>query len=386
MQRKALYSRATRTRSGASSRWLGAHRSASDWSGAPEPEPDLGPSLTARIAGALQRFAKRHERPLLVLLSVALTLGALGGYRLTHPPARALTQDDINDAVHYTLAHTPPPPADSAIAAAVIAPDVVEVEGFLSPAHAAALARREHKGQGGKAAPGEGATPNPERPSGPRALTPPPREPPSPRATPHKLPGAPPQASPGGKTAKPDEPEPDAIGSGVVVDQTGKVLTALHVITGTDRWVVVFADGTHSDATLVGSQPENDLAVLQPKHLPDELQPAALAGTGGLVPGDEVVATGFPFGIGPSVSAGVVSGLEREFVDPDNDNVTLKHLIQFDAAVNPGNSGGPLVNRKGEVIGIVTAILNPSGQHVFAGIGFAVPIQNAMAAVGENPL
>ncbi len=200
-------------------------------------------------------------------------------------------------------------------------------------------------------------------------------------ATPERAPGD--AHSSGPSTADPD---PDAIGSGVVMDQNGKILTALHVVAGTDRWVVVFSDGTQSDADLVGSQPQNDLAVLQPKHLPDELQPATLASTAGLRPGDQVVATGFPFGIGPSVSAGVVSGLKREFTDPDNTRVKLTNLIQFDAAVNPGNSGGPLVNRDGEVIGIVTAIVNPSGARVFAGIGFAVPIENAARAIGDNPL
>ena len=119
----------------------------------------------------------------------------------------------------------------------------------------------------------------------------------------------------------PDEPEPDSIGSGVVIDESGQILTSLHVISS-DRplgwWSS--ADGTESDADFVGAQAENDLAVLQPKHIPDELQPAILASTAGLKPGDEVVATGFPFGIGPSVSSGVVSGLGREFVDPEESN------------------------------------------------------------------
>ena len=106
--------------------------------------------------------------------------------------------------------------------------------------------------------------------------------------------------------------------------------------------------------------------------------------TGDLLPGDQVVAVGFPFGIGPSASAGVVSGLKREFRSPDGKQM-LTNLIQFDAAANPGNSGGPLVTMDGEVVGIVTAILNPSRQRVFIGIGFAVPIENAAAAVGMPP-
>ncbi len=99
--------------------------------------------------------------------------------------------------------------------------------------------------------------------------------------------------------------------------------------------------------------------------------------------GDEVIAVGFPFGIGPSVSAGIVSGLRREYRSPNGKALT--NLIQFDAAVNPGNSGGPLVTADGEVVGIVTAILNPTDQRVFIGIGFAVPIENAAAAIGLSP-
>ena len=96
------------------------------------------------------------------------------------------------------------------------------------------------------------------------------------------------------------------------------------------------------------------------------------------------MAIGFPFGIGPSVSAGVISGLGREYQTADGKRV-LTNLIQFDAAVNPGNSGGPLITPEGEVIGIVTGLLNPSEQRVFIGIGFAVPIENAAGAVGLSP-
>ena len=179
---------------------------------------------------------------------------------------------------------------------------------------------------------------------------------------------------------------PDTTGSGVVIDDKGDILTNLHVISSTDRWVVTFADGSKSDARVVNVQPENDLAIIRANTSPDDLKPATLASTRDLNPGDMVTAVGFPFGIGPSVSSGVVSGLKREFYDEDSKKGRLTNLIQFDAAVNPGNSGGPLVNRDGEVVGIVTALYNPTGQHVFAGMGFAVPIENAAKAVGENPL
>jgi S1-C subfamily serine protease len=97
-----------------------------------------------------------------------------------------------------------------------------------------------------------------------------------------------------------------------------------------------------------------------------------------------VVAVGFPFGIGPSTSAGVVSGLDRSFRSPEGKQV-MTGLIQFDAAANPGNSGGPLVTMDGQVVGIVTAILNPNEQRTFVGIGFAVPIENAAGAAGLPP-
>jgi len=118
--------------------------------------------------------------------------------------------------------------------------------------------------------------------------------------------------------------------------------------------------------------------------LPDDLAPATLRSTNDLAPGDHVVAVGFPFGIGPSATAGIISGLKREYRSREGKRI-LTNLIQFDAAANPGNSGGPLVTADGEVVGIVTGILNPTPQNVFIGIGFAVPIENAAAAAGLSP-
>jgi S1-C subfamily serine protease len=174
------------------------------------------------------------------------------------------------------------------------------------------------------------------------------------------------------------------VGTGVVIVDKGIILTNLHVVLGAKKVGVVFADGTESEATVVGAQPENDLAVLQAKTLPDDLAAATMRSTADLVPGDRVIAVGFPFGIGPSVSEGVVSGLRREYRSPEGKRV-LTNLIQFDAAANPGNSGGPLVTMDGEVVGIVTGILNPTSQRVFIGIGFAVPIENAASAAGLSP-
>jgi S1-C subfamily serine protease len=173
-------------------------------------------------------------------------------------------------------------------------------------------------------------------------------------------------------------------GSGVVIVDKGIILTNLHVVSGAEWVDVTFADGTESEATVIATRPEQDLAVLQAKTLPDDLTPATLRSTHDLVPGDEVVAVGFPFAIGPSASSGVISGLRREFVSPLGKRL-LTNLIQFDAAANPGSSGGPLVTMDGEVIGIVTAILNPTEQRVFVGIGFAVPIEDASSAFGLSP-
>lgn len=189
----------------------------------------------------------------------------------------------------------------------------------------------------------------------------------------------------------PDAPDADVpsereaqSGTGVVIVDTGVILTNLHVVHGAKSIKVFFSDGLESDAMVVGVQPEHDLAVLQAKTIPDDLYAATLRSTAGLRPGEPVVAVGFPFGIGPSVSAGVISGLGREYQTADGKRV-LTNLIQFDAAVNPGNSGGPLVTPEGEVIGIVTGLLNPTEHRVFIGIGFAVPIENAAGAVGLSP-
>jgi S1-C subfamily serine protease len=174
------------------------------------------------------------------------------------------------------------------------------------------------------------------------------------------------------------------VGTGVVIVDKGVILTNLHVVLGAKKIGVVFADGLETEASVIGAQPEHDLAVLQAKTIPDDLEAATMRSTGDLLPGDRVIAVGFPFGIGPSVSEGVISGLRREYRSPEGKRL-LTNLIQFDAAANPGNSGGPLATMDGEVVGIVTGILNPTAQRVFIGIGFAVPIENAAAAVGLSP-
>ena len=181
-----------------------------------------------------------------------------------------------------------------------------------------------------------------------------------------------------------DQDKESGVGTGVVIKDDGTILTNFHVIAGAKKLKVTFFDGTEAEATVISVQPEKDLAVIKPQKIPDDLEPAILGSSQQLLPGDMVVAVGFPFGIGPSVSAGVVSGLNRQFKSPDGTQV-LQGLIQFDAAANPGNSGGPLVNMSGEVVGIVTAILNPTSARTFIGIGFATTIESAGSAVGLPP-
>ena len=175
-----------------------------------------------------------------------------------------------------------------------------------------------------------------------------------------------------------------SVGTGVVIMDKGVILTNLHVVQGTVSIKVTFADGSESSAAIVNVQPANDLAVLQAAIIPDDLQAATLRSTTGLRPGDQVMAVGYPFGIGPSASAGVISGVRRTLNASENEH-PMSNLIQFDAAANPGNSGGPLVTMDGEVVGIVTAIYNPNEQRTFIGIGFAVPVENAASAAGLSP-
>ena len=185
--------------------------------------------------------------------------------------------------------------------------------------------------------------------------------------------------------ARPGHPDVQRnVGTGVVIVDTGTILTNLHVVAGAPRLRVEFADGHEADASIVALEPHQDLAVIQAKSIPDDLTAATMRSTRDLAVGDRVVAVGFPFGIGPTATAGVISGLHREFRSPEGERL-LTNLIQFDAAANPGNSGGPLVSADGEVIGIVTAIMNPTEQRVFIGIGFAVPIETAASAAGMSP-
>jgi putative serine protease PepD len=171
------------------------------------------------------------------------------------------------------------------------------------------------------------------------------------------------------------------LGTGVVVANDGTILTANHVIAGGGTISVTFADGTTTNAAVAAADPKLDVATLTPAQLPQVVVPATLGG--GASVGAPVVAIGNPLGLTDSVSAGVISGLGRT---ADTDHGTFSGLIQFDASVNPGSSGGPLLDARGLVIGIVVSLAAPDGKDAFAGIGFAVPIGAALGGTtGKGP-
>jgi S1-C subfamily serine protease len=183
---------------------------------------------------------------------------------------------------------------------------------------------------------------------------------------------------------KEDEESGFGLGSGVVVDNFGNILTSLHVVEGARQITVTFADGTESPAEVVMEMPEVDLAVLQAYDTPLFVVPAVLGNPNSMRVGDEAFVVGNPFGLYSSLSAGVISGFDRIFRMP-NSGIEIPGMIQFDAAANPGNSGGPLLNRSGHVIGIVTGLANPTDGNFFVGIGFAVPINIAVGGMGSPP-
>lgn len=174
------------------------------------------------------------------------------------------------------------------------------------------------------------------------------------------------------------------IGAGVVINENGEILTAHHVVSGALTINVHFVDGSQTKAAILSAEPENDIAVLTLLETPGLIVPAVLGSPGAMRVGDEAFAVGNPLGLVASMSAGVISGFDRS-IPVDENGQRLEGLIQFDTAVNPGNSGGPLLNRQGQVVGIVTALANPSEQNFFVGIGFAVPIGTAVAAGGGGP-
>jgi S1-C subfamily serine protease len=175
-----------------------------------------------------------------------------------------------------------------------------------------------------------------------------------------------------------------SLGTGVVIDEGGDILTALHVVNDSTTIELIFADGSKSTGQIAAKQPENDIAVIKPDKPPALLVPAVLGNPRAMHIGDEAYVVGNPFGLYSSMSAGVISGFDRSF-QPIGTDLKLQGLIQIDAAVNPGNSGGPLLNRAGQVIGIIEGLVNPTDKDFFVGIGFAVPINIAAGAAGLPP-
>ena len=171
------------------------------------------------------------------------------------------------------------------------------------------------------------------------------------------------------------------LGTGVIVNADGTILTAYHVVDHAATIEVVYADGTRSAAEVAAADEARDIAVLRPATLPSVVVPAVL-GTDGMGVGLPIVAVGNPLGLDDTTTSGVISALDRTI--RGDDGTTQGGLIQFDAAVNPGSSGGPLLNSAGEVIGIVIALADPSDDGFFIGIGFAVPIGIAVAAGGGD--
>jgi len=162
------------------------------------------------------------------------------------------------------------------------------------------------------------------------------------------------------------------LGSGFVYDNNGHIITNDHVVSGGGRVDVTFLDGTVYRASLIGSDPFTDLAVLYVEEVPPEkLVPLPLADSSAIRVGEQVAAIGNPFGLSGSMSAGIISGLGRLIPAQEAGDFSIPDVIQTDAPINPGNSGGPLLNMRGEVIGINSAIYSTTGQ--FAGVGFAIP-------------
>ncbi|MEA2660774.1 MAG: hypothetical protein QOH08_346 [Chloroflexota bacterium] len=175
-----------------------------------------------------------------------------------------------------------------------------------------------------------------------------------------------------------------SLGSGVIIDDAADILTALHVVADATKITVTFADGSTYEAQIFARQPDNDIAGIRAMGHPDQMAIATMGNANALNVGDDAIVIGNPFGLSRSLSTGVISGLHRSIQPPGADK-PMTELIQFDASVNPGNSGGPLFNRDGDVVGIVSGLANPNGQASFAGIGFAVTIQSAGGAVGVPP-
>jgi len=171
-----------------------------------------------------------------------------------------------------------------------------------------------------------------------------------------------------------------AVGTGMVIDMQGDILTNYHVIQGATSIKVTLEDGSEYDASLVGTAPQNDLALLKADMPSSSIVPVQMGDSSAVKVGDAVITIGYPYALDQSVSAGIVSGLDRDETSSTN-SASLTGLIQVDAAINPGNSGGPLVNAAGQVVGINTMIESPVDG--FTGVGMAIPINQAKSLLSQ---
>ncbi|MEZ4713090.1 MAG: trypsin-like peptidase domain-containing protein [Caldilineaceae bacterium] len=279
-------------------------------------------------------------------------LGALAGlalYDYLTPPPEPLTGRDVENILVEAMASATPEPAYSSLVYQAILPSIVYIKTFDAP-------------------PGGGDVAHADDAESAQSMT----------AISYQ----------NAARYQPGDEDPNAedfgLGAGVIINEDGVILTALHVVATAGAIEITFADGTETTAEIVGAEPENDIAVLQPGLLPELFLPATLGNPGAVQVGDEAYVVGHPLDLQASMSAGVISGLDRSY-HFSHTAQDLTGLIQFDAAVNSGNSGGPLLNRYGQVIGIVTGLVNPTNQGVFIGVGMAVPIDVAAGGVGGGP-
>ena len=303
-------------------------------------------AVPPRLAAARTRAAARIRKSAPFASGVVAALIAIVLYGIANPGPKPLTSGDVAQSVASALASVTPAPPFSQFAYQAVAPSLVLIQTQGAAGSDTGTGAAPSNGPGGSPAPDGSAEPSPSAVIGTPTVA-------------------------GG------------LGSGVVIDAAGDILTALHVVADATAIQVTFADGTSSPAQIVNTQPTNDIAVLQADQPPATIVPAVLGNPRSVAVGSEAFVLGNPFGLTGSFSAGVVSGLNRSF--QLSNGTQLQGLIQVDAAVNPGNSGGPLVNRYGQVIGIVSGIVNPTTQNVFIGIGFAVPIDVAGGAAGLPP-
>ena len=318
----------------------------------PEPQASNHPAGRKRFS---QRIPLSRLAPVLLFVAgIGATVAGLWLYNLLAPPPDPLSPVDVVAIAADVVAAATPAPAYSASVYETILPSLVYIR------------------VGDSAPSGDGSTAKIDSPFANTLYlddSPGPTGPVEPETV---------------QNGDPFGPGSSGIGSGVVVNSSGMILTALHVVARAGTIEILFADGTRATGEIVGAEPDNDIAVLQADRLPELFAPAVLGNPGAMRVGDEVYAVGNPLGLAGSISAGVISGFDRTFVSPYG-GPDLERLIQFDAAVNPGNSGGPLLNRDGEVIGIVVALVNPTGAETFMGIGLAVRIDNAGGAAGLPP-